>query len=1447
MSRIKKYGTNLNLDKYSTFINDIDPNSFYLKVNEFRDVFTGGKNGFIIEGTDHLRESTDVLLEIKDVNGNNVYIELGDGIPEYYEGLSKVVSVHVYEDTPIGEANITILAELKTYVDENGIKRNVPDEWRGKYNVKWKRRFKINRNLANEDKVRFYYRPTIQIDEIVKPIFNIDVPTITQSGSVDGIAEIPNAGIFLDGYSGGTLYKLRTSSGPNWTSSIQDNIITIPSLDYSASVIEVLNERELLVDKPYTTIVGNSNVVSNFVSASYTSSFEYFENETVTNSSTLSSFGKFILRRLGTFVGDVARVKVFRKSRSLLEDFQLVQDIKLEATEFLLDYTASNATEVYYGNFYGTNFDTYWESSSIDHPISLNSSNLLNSIQIDFNPQSGSFQKVITKDDFTFTKDSEYSLSYKVLYSGSRSDTSYIKTYISSSEYLQEIGTIKYSNEYLTKTDVNINFIPISTGDGKLVFEVVGDLDSSVTIPTSWFLANVSLKASQETSFSPDEITFIQQIPRKLFNETFDFRFEFYDINNNYIPVLVERSKQFTGGNDVAGLAKQLSLTSDNIAFRFDYKNEPSPLVQNDINLTLIRQGYSGSTTFASSAFDENGALLTSASYAGGQYPGLLINVTDTSAELSITNFTGSRSDVKVSSISYTATVDGDTSSTTIFRLTDAAPPLVITVSNSNFVLPANSIGVVQSGITTSTGSVIVYSGNDLVDFEYVADVSNLSNGKFRYTVTGSGATPLQAVPTTNVYGISSISTENATLNINIDYRDPNGILTTTERVVYYAKSRINAPQVSLLSNPKAQSVSANASCVQIENFSTVTVVANEFYTGSAKPLTLVSLTSTSQSLSVAPTYNPTLGTINFGAACLATNVPSIVLNVTASVCDSEGTLRVINDNITLNKVRSGTDGDGTGVFYQGDWDNSKLFFHNCIRRDVVSYSSCYWQTNNTSLDGCCGFFWCAPSGTNTNWRSFGCTLQSVATDILFAQDVYANRTINVGTSGSLNIIAIDANFPTYCNPKIRMLATAYNTNGIFIGYDANTPKLSLKSASNCLLWDGTNLTVSGNITANSLVANACICSPNISGGTICGSTIRIGTAPNSFTADSNGIYLGSGTFSTAPFRVCMNGSLIATSATVSGNVTANSFCIDADNFWTTSGFKLNGNCGISYTTGGSIILGSNTRICGIIQATCGCIGGFEIRSDELYSNNIYMNCNGSMFATDIGSNTLKIPRFITVSQWHDFQVDSGGNTCICGCVDIDGITTLSNNVCIVSGSVSFHTLPFFGYECAKITSCGDFCTCGTILSKNTITTYNCLISCESVFVCGCLRVCRDICGGCNIWIANVGCGVNWVNYSDIRLKENISRICYGLCDVMKLKPVTYTMKNDEEKHKNIGFIAQQVKPFIPEVVTGGCILGINYPVIVSVLTNAIQQQQCQIESLTHQVNQLIGKICYGC
>src|SRR5690606_9102234 len=60
-----------------------------------------------------------------------------------------------------------------------------------------------------------------------------------------------------------------------------------------------------------------------------------------------------------------------------------------------------------------------------------------------------------------------------------------------------------------------------------------------------------------------------------------------------------------------------------------------------------------------------------------------------------------------------------------------------------------------------------------------------------------------------------------------------------------------------------------------------------------------------------------------------------------------------------------------------------------------------------------------------------------------------------------------------------------------------------------------------------------------IQGGSFVGGNITIGSGNNVFRAGSQGIWAGNENFSSAPFRVNMQGQLVATNANVSGTISA--------------------------------------------------------------------------------------------------------------------------------------------------------------------------------------------------------------------------------------------------------------------------------------------------------------------
>lgn len=101
--------------------------------------------------------------------------------------------------------------------------------------------------------------------------------------------------------------------------------------------------------------------------------------------------------------------------------------------------------------------------------------------------------------------------------------------------------------------------------------------------------------------------------------------------------------------------------------------------------------------------------------------------------------------------------------------------------------------------------------------------------------------------------------------------------------------------------------------------------------------------------------------------------------------------------------------------------------------------------------------------------------------------------------------------------------------------------------------------------------------------------------------------------------------------------------------------------------------------------------------------------------------------------------------------------------------------------------------------------------------------------------------GETWVDASDRRLKTQIFDLNYGLNDVMKLRPVNYISKSN--KRANIGFIAQEIREVIPEVVMGvegdlekGETLGLSYSHLTALLVKGMQEQQQEIQDLKNEI-----------
>ncbi|WP_185154024.1 tail fiber domain-containing protein [Fulvivirga sp. M361] len=106
----------------------------------------------------------------------------------------------------------------------------------------------------------------------------------------------------------------------------------------------------------------------------------------------------------------------------------------------------------------------------------------------------------------------------------------------------------------------------------------------------------------------------------------------------------------------------------------------------------------------------------------------------------------------------------------------------------------------------------------------------------------------------------------------------------------------------------------------------------------------------------------------------------------------------------------------------------------------------------------------------------------------------------------------------------------------------------------------------------------------------------------------------------------------------------------------------------------------------------------------------------------------------------------------------------------------------------------------------------------------------------------------NFVSTSDIRAKDKIKPITYGLAHIQELNPVSYQWKNSDENEIHVGLIAQEVSKVIPEIVydptkeirydsagralpaDSDALYGIRYNELIPVMIKAIQEMSLKME-----------------
>lgn len=1024
MAKLKKSVQLQDLSRYRVWITDESPSSTYFRVKQVPDVLTAGKNAFLIDGSEYL--TGEVLVEIVDSEGNPVFVQ---PIRNYLEGLSRLVSIEVYEDTPRGPATLTIMGRLTQ--DENG---NVPpDEFRGVYNVRWQKSISIAPEKTNTTPIRLYRRPLISVVERLVPYREPATPVATtiSTGSV-------------------VLSTYQSSPGVPDTRFVQLSILNNPfqfnrdmvdgeframvnGTSYTSSISEVVNSKILRLEESITLSTGRPEIELTDWELEYTPSVAF------TSTFLSRSFADITLSRLTTFAGDIQRAKVYARSLDVDKQYQLVIDTALES-RFLTTTQSLETGDLNVRMGYPTSqaqVSAYWNGGTILNSsayvvdagagVAYSSTELLDGIHL----ASGSLHTSSTTPryffgltkSFDFTEELEYSLTAKVacakqnasvaarmdvyLYGTAFPETAESPLGVRIATYSVPAGVSRRS----FGTQV-VNFAAPADGEAQLRFVIYsGD----------WTVSEVELTSARETGFNPDEVNLVVPINNRRL-EKLQFKAELLDANSNLVPISIESdSVFFDGGNFVVkGTDNQLDgklvVGSDpvgGIVFTTEgYTGSFGPLP--DVPAIYIGRGeYSSSNTPFIVASGSQGTVMS----LGNKFlwDGETLTIVGAIRQRlpeqggGIVNDYVHRGEWASGVAYYSFDLVGYSGSTYSVVTNHTSTPLSHPLnSGSLFTVFAQGGGSGTPGANAqlvklgASGQIFTFDPNGSPDpasqtISFTASLQNIAGDPVWST------SPSVGLGNNGMYASMSVANFGANNSVRVvatagAYSDS---ITVYRLTAGQSGSEGPAGLTAFLTN-EAHTVGASSTGEVSDLTGAETVM--KLYRGVVDVTDDFSISKSdsgvSSSLSGSGTTTPTVTITAF-----PTNVDTGYVDITAT----SGSLSLIR-RFSLSKSKTGADGstgpDGPGIVYRGPYNAGTTYYKTVDRRDVVEYAGAYYITANAAKSGLAS--WGTPTGGD--WEAFGAQFSSVATDILLAQNasitkglVFGDQAGNVGFLRSAN------------------------------------------------------------------------------------------------------------------------------------------------------------------------------------------------------------------------------------------------------------------------------------------------------------------------------------------------------------------------------------------------------------------------------------------------------------
>ena len=278
-----------NLLRIPVLIEDAKFYSEYFEVSELDRIFHAGKNGFLIRGSQFLRQGSEISIEVLDRYNSPIF---STPVANYSEAGSRLVSVEIFQKTNDGPGKLVIVGSAETYADG----RPVPDEYRGRPNVRWTVPIQIETANPNTSPLRLANRPIVDITE--KAYLTSRINTTEATSSVYTASLTYDAqGHLSDGYaismttgSGGTAQAGSGNEGLTIVGSFFDTV----NLDgmFTGSLWRRIIEVDPHTDKTaaYTTLISTGDD-QGYVTASVSMSLNKVLNESTAITQTPIKFG----------------------------------------------------------------------------------------------------------------------------------------------------------------------------------------------------------------------------------------------------------------------------------------------------------------------------------------------------------------------------------------------------------------------------------------------------------------------------------------------------------------------------------------------------------------------------------------------------------------------------------------------------------------------------------------------------------------------------------------------------------------------------------------------------------------------------------------------------------------------------------------------------------------------------------------------------------------------------------------------------------------------------------------------------------------------------------------------------------------------------------------------------------------------------------------------------